>query len=169
MNMLSFKGTKYTNYLLVFILNLSIGCTKERIINYGVQTTSVVEDKSKKTKEKNDAEFVSILYTNLYQTAISPNQLYKTQNVIYSIGDQDVAHEMLLSNYFNTSGITIPSNNEMKTSIDDFIVNTYKRFYLRYPSEGEKAFFKQFISNNTNVTVEMVYTAFACSEEYQYY
>lgn len=167
--MLSFKGTKYTNYLLVFILNLSIGCTKERIINYGVQTTSVVEDKSKKTKEKNDAEFVSILYTNLYQTAISPNQLYKTQNVIYSIGDQDVAHEMLLSNYFNTSGITIPSNNEMKTSIDDFIVNTYKRFYLRYPSEGEKAFFKQFISNNTNVTVEMVYTAFACSEEYQYY
>jgi hypothetical protein len=169
MNMLSFKGTKYTNYLLVFILNLSIGCTKERIINYGVQTTSVVEDKSKKTKEKNDAEFVSILYTNLYQTAISPNQLYKTQNVIYSIGDQDVAHEMLLSNYFNTSGITIPSNNEMKTSIDDFIVNTYKRFYLRYPSEGEKAFFKQYISNNTNVTVEMVYTAFACSEEYQYY
>ncbi|MEK0440649.1 MAG: hypothetical protein RLZZ504_1565 [Bacteroidota bacterium] len=167
--MLSFKGTKYTNYLLVFILNLSIGCTKERIINYGVQTTSVVEDKSKKTKEKNDAEFVSILYTNLYQTAISPNQLYKTQNVIYSIGDQDVAHEMLLSNYFNTSGITIPSNNEMKTSIDDFIVNTYKRFYLRYPSEGEKAFFKQYISNNTNVTVEMVYTAFACSEEYQYY
>lgn len=169
MNMLSFKGTKYTNYLLVFILNLSIGCTKERIINYGVQTTSVVEDKSKKTKEKNDAEFVSILYTNLYQTAISPNQLYKTQNVIYSIGDQDVAHEMLLSNYFNTSGITIPSNNEMKTSIDDFIVNTYKRFYLRYPSEGEKAFFKQYISNNANVTVEMVYTAFACSEEYQYY
>ena len=167
--MLSFKGTKYTNYLLVFILNLSIGCTKERIINYGVQTTSVVEDKSKKTKEKNDAEFVSILYTNLYQTAISPNQLYKTQNVIYSIGDQDVAHEMLLSNYFNTSGITIPSNNEMKTSIDDFIVNTYKRFYLRYPSEGEKAFFKQYISNNANVTVEMVYTAFACSEEYQYY
>lgn len=167
--MLSFKGTKYTNYLLVFILILSIGCTKERIINYGVQTTSVVEDKSKKTKEKNDAEFVSILYTNLYQTAISPNQLYKTQNVIYSIGDQDVAHEMLLSNYFNTSGITIPSNNEMQTSIDDFIVNTYKRFYLRYPSEGEKAFFKQYISNNANVTVEMVYTAFACSEEYQYY
>lgn len=146
-----------------------VGCTKERIIGYDVSSASVVEDKSKKTKKKNDAEFVSILYTNLYQSAISPNQLYKTQNVIYSIGDQDVANEMLLSNYFNTSGITIPKNEEMRKDIDQFIINTFKRFYLRYPSEGEKAFFKQFISNNSNVSVEMVYTAFACSEEYQYY
>ncbi|MBM3938896.1 MAG: hypothetical protein FJ333_09640 [Sphingomonadales bacterium] len=154
---------------LVSLILILVGCTKERIIGYGVTTASVVEDKSKKAKKKNDAEFVSILYTNLYQTAISPNQLYKTQSVIYSIGDQDVANEMLLSNYFNTSGITIPTNESMRADMDLFIVNTFKRFYLRYPSEGEKAFFKQFISNNLNVTVEMVYTAFACSEEYQYY
>lgn len=154
---------------LVSLILILVGCTKERIIGYEVSTASVIEDKSKKTKKKNDAEFVSILYTNLYQTAISPNQLYKTQSVIYSIGDQDVANEMLLSNYFNTSGITIPTNESMRADIDLFIVNTFKRFYLRYPSEGEKAFFKQFITNNLNVTVEMVYTAFACSEEYQYY
>lgn len=154
---------------LVSLILILVGCTKERIIGYEVNTASVVEDKSKKTKKKNDAEFVSILYTNLYQTAISPNQLYKTQNVIYSIGDQDVANEMLLSNYFNTSGITIPTNESMRADMDLFIVNTFKRFYLRYPSEGEKAFFKQLITNNLNVTVEMVYTAFACSEEYQYY
>jgi hypothetical protein len=99
----------------------------------------------------------------------SPNQLYKTQNVLYSIGDQDVANEMLLSNYFNTSGITIPKDAVMRTDIDAFIINTFKRFYVRYPSEGEKAFFKQYITNNKGVTVEMVYTAFACSKEYQYY
>jgi hypothetical protein len=144
-------------------------CTKERIIGYEVDNASVVEDKSRKTKKKNDAEFISILYTNLYQSAISPNQLYKTQNVLYSIGDQDVANEMLLSNYFNTSGITIPTDAVMRSDIESFVINTYKRFYLRYPSEGEKAFFKQYISSNPQVTVEMVYTAFACSEEYQYY
>ncbi|MFN6046824.1 MAG: hypothetical protein ACK45C_02300, partial [Bacteroidota bacterium] len=59
-------------------------CTKERIIGYEVDQVNVLEDKSRKTKKKNDAEFISILYTNLYQTAISPNQLYKTQNVLYS-------------------------------------------------------------------------------------
>ena len=57
----------------------------------------------------------------------------------------------------------------MRTDIDAFIINTFKRFYVRYPSEGEKAFFKQYITNNKAVTVEMVYTAFACSKEYQYY
>lgn len=146
-----------------------VSCTKERIIGYSIQTVGVSEDKSRKTKNKNDAEFISILYTNLYQSAISPNQLYKTQNVVYSIGDQDVANEMLLSNYFNNQGISIPSNALMRSNIDEFVMNTFKRFYLRYPSEGEKAFFKQYISNNKTVNVEMVYTAFACSEEYQYY
>lgn len=155
--------------LILWAIFTIFGCTKERNIGFGVDEAQVVEDKSRKTKKKNDAEFVSILYTNLYQTAISPNQLYKTQNVVYSIGDQDVANEMLLSNYFNTSGLTIPTNIEMRNDIESFIVNTFKRFYLRYPSEGEKAFFIQYIKSNPNVTVEMVYTAFACSEEYQYY
>ena len=164
MNMRNFKLS-----LMLCCIFTICGCTKERNIGFGVDEAHVMEDKSRKTKKKNDAEFVSILYTNLYQTAISPNQLYKTQNVVYSIGDQDVANEMLLSNYFNTSGLTIPTNIEMRKDIESFIVSTFKRFYLRYPSEGEKAFFTQYLKTNPNVTVEMVYTAFACSEEYQYY
>ncbi|MFZ9630813.1 MAG: hypothetical protein EBR94_00095 [Bacteroidetes bacterium] len=154
--------------LLLAILALS-GCKKEQHIGYGVENATVYEDKSRKTKKKNNAEYISILYTNLYQSAISPNQLYKTQNVLYSIGDQDVASEMLLSNYFNTGSIQMPSNTLMRQDIDAFVINTYKRFYLRYPSEGEKAFFKQYIQKNSAVSVEMVYTAFATSDEYQYY
>ena len=166
MNMRNFKRHLFSLALLALLMN---SCTKERVIGFGVDDAQVYEDKSRKTKKKNDAEFVSILYTNLYQTAISPNQLYKTQNVIYSIGDQDVANEMLLSNYFNTSGITIPLDASMRSDIGTFVINTFKRFYLRYPSEGEKAYFVNYIKNNASVTVEMVYTAFACSEEYQYY
>lgn len=165
MNMRNFK-----TWLFFFWMGLIFSsCKHDRIIGYEVENANVLEDKSKKTKKKNDAEFISILYTNLYQSAISPNQLYKTQNIIYSIGDQDVANEMLLSNYFNTSGITIPKDAVMRSDIESFIIHTFKRFYLRYPSEGEKAFFKQYINSNPQVTVEMVYTAFACSEEYQYY
>jgi len=154
---------------LILFVGLIAGCKKEQHIGYGVENTNVYEDKSRKTKKKNDAEYISILYTNLYQTAISPNQLYKTQNVLYSIGDQDVASEMLLSNYFNTGSIQMPSNTLMRQDIEAFVINTYKRFYLRYPSEGEMAFFKQYIIKNSAVSVEMVYTAFATSDEYQYY
>lgn len=144
-------------------------CKKERQVTFGVTDQVLYEDKAKKTKRKSDAEFISILYTNLYQTPISPNQLYKTQNILYSIGDNNVATELVLSNYFNTTGLRVPANSEMRSNVDSFIVNTYKRFYLRYPSEGEKTFFKNYINNNPNLTVEMVYTAFATSDEYYYY
>jgi hypothetical protein len=144
-------------------------CKKEKNVTFGVNDQVVYEDKSLKTKRKSDVEYISILYTNLYQIPISPNQLYKTQNVIYSIGDRNVANEMVLSNYFNTSTLKIPKDSEMRADIEVFVEKTYKRFFLRYPSEGEKTFFINYITSNPNVTVEMVYTAFSVSDEYQYY
>ncbi|MCC7298455.1 MAG: hypothetical protein IT244_08990 [Bacteroidia bacterium] len=144
-------------------------CSKEKKVTFGVVPEVVYEDKARKNKRKSDAEYISILYTNLYQVPISPNQLYRTQNTIFSIGDRNVASELVLSNYFNTQTLKIPTNTDMRSNIDSFVTNTYKRFFLRYPSEGEKTFFKNYITNNNNVTVEMVYTAFASSDEYQYY
>jgi hypothetical protein len=98
--------------LLLFSVLLS-ACTKEKNVTFGVNDKVVYEDKALKTKRKSDAEYISILYTNLYQVPISPTQLYKTQNVIYSIGDRNVANEMVLSNYFNTSTLKIPKDSEM--------------------------------------------------------
>lgn len=155
--------------LLLLSCTITAACKKEKKVIFGVKEAIVYDDKSKKTKKKSEAEYISILYTNLYQTPISPNQLYKTQNVLYSIGDRNVANEMVLSNYFNTTGLQIPDNTTMRANLDLFIENTFKRFFLRYPTEGEKAFFKNYISRNPNLTVEMVYTSFATSDEYQYY
>lgn len=163
--MLNFYGKSF----LVVLTILCYSCTKEKQVTFGVVQQTVYEDKARKTKQKSDAEYISILYTNLYQTPISPNQLYKTQNILFSIGDRNVASELVLSNYFNTQTLKIPTDAEMRADIEAFIFNTYKRFYLRFPSEGEKTFFYNYISSNTNVTVEMVYTAFAASDEYQFY
>lgn len=156
-------------WLLPFFAAAMFSCKKEKQVVFGVTNQTVYEDKALKTKRKSDAEYISILYTNLYQTPISPGQLYKTQNIIYSIGDRNVATETVLSNYFNTSGLKLPTDVKMRSNIDSFVIQTYKRFYLRYPSEGEKTWFRNYISSNSAVTVEMVYTAFADSDEYQYY
>lgn len=144
-------------------------CSRQVEVQYGVNDISVYESKSSKIKPKNEAEYISILYTNLFQEAISPLQLFQSQSVMYSIGDQNVAKELVLSNYFNTSSILIPSDLEMRASVEKFIEDTYKRFYLRKPSEGEKTYFIQYIQTHPELTVEMVYTAFAASEEYGYY
>ena len=151
------------------LLMLLYACKKEKQVSFGVTNQKLYEDKAKKTKRKSDAEYISILYTNLYQSPISPSQLYKTQNIIFSIGDRSVAVETVLSNYFNTSGLKIPPNTEMRKNVDSFITNSYKRFFLRFPSEGEKTFFRNYINSHSTVSVELVYTAFAASDEYQYY
>jgi hypothetical protein len=57
-------------------------CSKEKKVVFGVVPEVVYEDKALKTKKKSDAEYISILYTNLYQVPISPNQLYKIERLL---------------------------------------------------------------------------------------
>ena len=144
-------------------------CKRNVEVIYGMDSVDVYETKAQKIKSKNEAEYISILYTNIFQSAISPSTLYQTQSVLYSIGDQSVAKELLLSNYFNLPGLNIPSNDYMRNNLEAFIIQTYKRFMLRSPSQSEIFYFKNYIKNNPKVTVEMVYTAFAVSEEYGFY
>ncbi len=148
---------------------MNIYCTKEIHVQYQVNAANIYESKAQKFKNKNEAEYISILYTSLYQKAIDPMELFQAQSVLYSIGDQNVAKEMLLSGYFNNPKIIIPSNADMRKDIPAFITETYKRFYLRYPSEAEKVYFTNYIKNNPEVTVELIYTAFSTSDEYSFY
>lgn len=154
---------------ILYVLLFFLSCKKTTEVTYRVNDVNVMESKASKFKAKNEAEYISILYTNIFQTAISPSQLYQSQNVLYSIGDQTCAKEMLLSNYFNSPFIKIPKDDILTTNPEQFIKDTYKRFYLRNPSEAEMNYFKNYIQSHPLLTVEMVYTAFACSDEYGYY
>ena len=68
-----------------------VSCNKKVDVSYNIEDISVYETKAQKQKAKNEAEYISILYTNLFQEAISPSTLYQAQIVLYSIGDQNVA------------------------------------------------------------------------------
>jgi len=155
--------------LLLIVMAFLVSCNKKVDVSYKIEDISVYETKAHKQKAKNEAEYISILYTNLFQEAISPSTLYQAQIVLYSIGDQNVAKEMLLSNYFNRTDFKIPTEQYMRSNIEGFVIETYKRFLLRTPSEAEKTYFIRYITNNKDVTVEMVYSAFAASDEYGYY
>ncbi len=155
--------------LSLLLLPFLAACTEKETLRYGLQDQVVYEDKTQKTKRKSESEYISILYTNLYQQPITPNQLYKTQQVVQSIGDRTLAWEMLLSNYFNKPGIQMPDETFMRAETDSFINMAYRRFYLRRPGEAERAWFRNFIRNRNDATVEMVFTAFAASDEYAFY
>ena len=57
----------------------------------------------------------------------------------------------------------------MRSDLDTFLEETYKRFYVRDISQAEREFFLKFFESHPDVSVEMVYTAFALSNEYQFY
>ena len=63
----------------------------------------------------------------------------------------------------------IPTNGDMRADINKFIKNTYERFLIRRPTEGEKQYFRNEITNDPLRTAEIVYFSFALSNEYLFY
>ena len=69
----------------------------------------------------------------------------------------------------NKTGVIMPSDSLMRADMDTFLEETYNRFFIRNITEAEREFFKNFLEANPDVSVEMVYTAFSLSNEYQFY
>lgn len=144
-------------------------CRKEGDQLFELNEVGVSATSADKGKRKSTEQFVSILYTNLFQTAISSDIVFKLNECFESVGDQDIAREVLISNFFNNEGVQLPSQEEMNADIDTFIQNTYKRFFVRMPSEAEKTWVKNFIESNPFMTPELVFFSFALSNEYLFY
>lgn len=154
---------------LAAVSTLLASCKKDPEVLFELNNVELYPSAADKKKLKSNQQFVSILYTNLFQTAISGNNVFELDALFRSIGDQDVAKEVLISNFFNQQGVQLPSSTEMNADIDAFVVETYKRFFVREPSVAEKTWVKNFIQNNPYMNPELVFFAFALSNEYQYY
>jgi len=144
-------------------------CKKEEDITYGVNQVNADSYNSGKDKLKSTFQYISILYANLFQKALSANELVEITNCIESIGDKEVAHEIVLSNFMNKTGVIMPSDSLMRADVDVFLEDTYKRFFIRNITEAEREYFTNFLETHPNVSVEMIYTAFSLSNEYQFY
>lgn len=144
------------------------GCTEETVI-YEITPLAVSSDKGGKTKEKTTEQFLNVVYANLYQTALSPSELVRLTNVVTSIGDKQVAYETIIAKMMTDPAVSLPSTQEMRADLPAFIVETYKRFYVRNPSEAEKEWWENYLETHINLTPEHVYFTFATSDEYNFY
>jgi len=150
-----------------------IQCGKEQVkTTYEVVETPSYGDNLNKDKGKSNIEFHSILSTNLFQKPPSINELSRTDRVIQSCGDKTLISEVIISNYMNSSSVILPTRQRMVDSTEKFVVETYIRFFIRRPTEAEKTWFVNFINankSNPKFRPEMIYTAFAASDEYMFY
>ena len=69
----------------------------------------------------------------------------------------------------NTADVKMPSNEEMRVNVEHFVIETYRKFYVRSPGELELTWFVNYIESNPKLTVEIIYTSFAASDEYLFY
>lgn len=153
-------------FLLVAVL--AMGCKKDAFI-YEVDPVDLSQFDGDKDREKTNQEYAAILHANLFQTALSANDLYEIDQCIQSIGDKQLAREVIISNFMNKPGVMIPSDSLMHADVDAFIIATYNRFLVRNPTEAEKTWFRNMIAADPNVTTELIYFSFALSEEYLFY
>ncbi|MEM7374931.1 MAG: hypothetical protein AAF587_40435 [Bacteroidota bacterium] len=156
--------------LFFLLLLLSICCSSpEDSYLYEINPIELTSSTIEKTKQKTTDQYISILYANLFQKALSANELVEIRQSIESIGDKNLAHEIVISNFMNRSDVLVPSDEEMRADLDQFLLDTYKRFLVREPSQAEKKFLKTMILSNPDIQPELVYFSFAMSEEYQFY
>ncbi len=156
--------------LLLFCLSLltTFSC-KEKSYVYEVNEVTVTPNSAEKDKDKTTNQFVSILYSNLYQQALSPDQQVDLSELIASIGDKQLAYETIIAKFLTDPDIVLPSAAEMRADPTQFVIDTYRRFLVRTPTQAELAFFVNYIESRPDVTPEMVYVAFATCNEYFYY
>ena len=153
----------------VLCLVLAAGCKKEPEPLFLLNDVELYPSSAGKEKMKTNEQYVAILHANLFQTALSANDIFSINTCIESIGDKELAREVIISNFMNEPDVLIPTVEEMNLDLDAFIEDTYIRFYVRYPTEAEKLYVRNFITTNPYVTPEIVYFSFALSNEYLYY
>lgn len=153
--------------LALTLLVVATGCRKEPI--YELDQVDLRPPSPDKDQLKTNEEYAAILHANLFQTGLSANALFELGQCIESIGDKELAREVLISNFMNKPGVILPSDTAMRADLDAFITDTYRRFLVRDPSEAERTWFRNMIAADPNITSELVYYAFALSNEHLYY
>src|SRR6056300_1642535 len=143
--MMSMRGSKL---LIALIALAAIGCRPEPDVSFELQGLEVTPGFAVKDRLKTNEQWVAIVHTNLFQAGMPANDLYNAARVFESIGDQSIAREVLLSNFFNQPDLELMSREEMLENLEAFIDETYVRFYTRYPTQAERTYVREFILNN---------------------
>jgi hypothetical protein len=155
------------SFWMIFII--SSGCKKERIVVYEVNQERVYQNANEKKSLKNETEFISIAYSDLFETNITYDMLQKIQGPYVSFGDRGLMVDLIIRNFLASPAARIPSDSEMRADIPRFVSETYMKFYNREPNEYEQWKMEQMIRNDSKITAELVYYAMMTSDEYRYY
>lgn len=158
------------NILFLILIPLLFACKDpDPVFVYEVNEVEVNQAGLNKNNLKNDLEFISLAYSDIFGTTVTEQILNQLVTAYNSIGDKTLIADYIIKNMLNAPGAQIPSAQDMRSDVGLFINDTYKKFYVREPNEYERWYFSQLIDQDPDMTPELIYYSFLTSDEYRYY
>ncbi|MCC7232483.1 MAG: hypothetical protein IT242_06025 [Bacteroidia bacterium] len=148
---------------------LLLSCDKEKKYQYELTGVTVSQNGGGKTTPKSTTEFISIAYSDLFNTTIPQSRLVNLSVAYASFGDLKVIEDKIIRNFLNDTAAVIPAQVSENGDTSLFISKTYNRFFNRDPNEYEKYFWKNLIRDDASITPVVVYYAMMTSDEYRFY
>lgn len=170
MNMQVYKSNTVRRFLLPVLLLLLIGaCKKETEYIYEVDPVTSRKDDINKGILKSTVEFISIAYSDLFGETIPQNSLGRLTLLYLAFGDKFLIEDMLIKNMLNSPVVSLPDNQTMRSDIPLFVKNAYLKLFNREPNELEAFTLQKYITEDSEITPELVYYSMMTSDEYRYY
>jgi hypothetical protein len=155
--------------MLGFLLLFGASCTTEPEVHYGLEPLELASSTADKDRVKTIDQWIAILHADLFGTALGSAELFDIKQAFQSVGDQEVARESLVASFMQNPDVQLPALESMLTNPDNFVEEAYVRFFVRYPTQAERTWMRNYIQNTPTVTPELVYSSFALSTEYLHY
>ena len=146
---------------------LTLSCQNESLVIFDVEDVEIRQEGIDKPNVKTDIEFISIAYSDLFDRAISKDELVALRQTYASFGDIKLIEDLIIRNFLNGNQVNLPSSAEMRNDIEAFVGQTYRKFLNRNPNEFELWFLVNEIQGNQTITPELIYYSIMTSNEYR--
>lgn len=156
-------------YLFLTINLAIVSCKKETLYVYEVDPVTAQKDKNGKGISKSTFEFISIAYSDIFETTISQNNLGRLSLLYLAFGDKRLIEDLLIKNMLNSPNVQLISNTQMRSNIEGFVSSIYLRIYNREPNELEAYTLAKSITDDASLTPVVIYYSMMTSDEYRYY
>ncbi|MEL6135606.1 MAG: hypothetical protein AAFR59_19780, partial [Bacteroidota bacterium] len=130
---------RFSFFLILAIVGFA--CTNqelEKVYVYEVNEVEVNQTGISKDNLKSDLEFLSLAYADLFGNTITEDQLNAMTIGYNALGDRTLIADIIVRNMLNDPEADVPTSQNMRADIDQFIADTYLKFYVREPGAYER-------------------------------
>jgi hypothetical protein len=148
---------------------LALGSCTERTTSFDLDPVEVGVADEAKSRAKRQRQFIQALYNHIYQAPLPPGEAVAIDELLRSIGDNQVAIEVVTAKMVADPRAALPPVTEMRNDPEAFIAQIYRRFYVRDATQAELSWWVNYLETHPEVDVAQVVFAFVTANEYRYY